>query len=865
MNKPAGKSVILLVSCLLSMGLMAVVFALCGVTPFGSHSLAFLDMSSQFISFLSSLRDILTGKASLFYLPSMALGGNMSGLLSYYLISPITLLYSLFSKENLLMAVSLVYILRVGLCSMTMTLYAGERHGWSWRTVLPGLAYGFTAYMVAYCNYYMWHDSVILLPVIALGIARLTEGRGWQVYVLSLAAALITSFYTGYMLCIFSVLFFLYELLSKPADKPGRAVVGFGLSSLAAGALAAAVLVPTAFTLMGGKGSFSLSDLSLAPKFALPALASKLFPGAFNYAELMPAGLPNIFSGTVMLALAVLYFADGHIPRRRRIGTGVLLAAIAVSFWISALDLIWHGMNVPTWNNYRYSFLFSFLVIAAADKALADIRRLRSWQFFLSPAAVALLGVLAFAGRSYDYVSWTAALDAVVTAAAACAGLWLYVHYDGKKRLAVLMAALVLMLQIGELGANAKLTIDELVGLSSEPAQWARYVEEKGEAFALVDTEGAFVRVESPDCFNQNRAEPMLFNYDGVTHYSSNAQVKNLDFLQRMGLSTYRDAIVMYGPDVTVGADSLLGIRYEVATHLNKPYMAAASAGTYSVFENPYALPLAWTADGAFGEEIKADDPFAYIQGLYAAAAPEVNEDIYTPAVTESVTTDGLTGSGDGRYTLEDGSGSLIYTLTPQADGPLYGVIDIPDYPGVMVFVNGRYMTQYAHGQNNGTLYLGRFAAGDAVTVQLTAAVDITVNSAVFVTESTDALAAYQAAMADGGCQLMKHSPTHYTGSFTTGEGDSLLVLTVANDAGWRVTLDGEPVQTLEVQDCLMAIPVTAGSHTVEMQYAPPGLIPGAAISAAAAIICAAVWVRQRKKKRNEPENRAVVEKETNL
>ena len=854
--KTAPKKAPILLSCfLLPMCLMVAVFAAAGICPFGSRSLGVMDMSHQYLAMLYSLRDILSGDASMLYLPSMALGGNMMGVAAYYLMSPLNLIVCLFSRERLYLAVSLLYFLRVGLCGLTMAIYCGHRRGYGWRLLVPALAYGFMAYMLANAFNYLWHDCVILLPLVALGIFRLTQGKGCWLYVISLAGALVINFYLGYILCLFSVLFFLYELLcahQKGEGAPWKRLLTFALSSLAAGALGAVILLPAFMSLAGGKAGFDPADLALTAKFPFVTLFSKLFPGAFNYEEIMPVGMPHIFCGTVVTALTVLYFADGRVSRRRRILTGCLFAVLALSFWVSALDLVWHGMNVPSWYNYRYSFLFSFLMIAAGDAALADIRTVRPRQFMLPPIVIAVLGLLAFAGRTYDYVSWTAALAAVATAAAACAGLWLAIRPQTAKRVAALMGALVLLLHIGELGANAQISLKALTVPSSDPAAWEAYVLAKGAAFDLLDTADAFVRVESPDSFDMDRCEPMLFGYDGLSHYSSNTAQKNLDLLDRLGLDRYTDLYALYGPGVTAGTDSFLGVGYVVASGLNKPYAAIASAGTYHVFENPYALPIAFSADGAMAETLTAPDSFGYIQGLYDAAAPEVGEEIYTPAAVEDVASENYSADGN-RYILSDGagSGSVTYTLTARADGPMYGEIELADFPGVMVFVNDAFSGMYATAQVNGSLYLGDFLTGDSVIVRLQAAVDITVEHAAFATENARALAAYHDAIAPGGCDLTKRTNAHYTGSFTTGENDSLLVLTVPYDPAWRITVDGEAVEAVEIQDCLTAIPVRLGQHTLEMRYVPAGLIPGACISALALAVCIGITLPRRVRRRS--------------
>ncbi len=848
MKKTPKRSIILLAAALLPMGLMTAVFALCGLAPFGSRSLGVLDMSSQYLSFLGSLRDLVTGRASALYLPSMALGGSMAGLLAYYLISPLNLIVCLFPKESLLSAVSLLYILRSGLCGLAMAVYAGERHGWDRRVLLPALAYSFMGFLVAYSINYQWQDCVALQPLIALGIARLSEGRGWRLYAFALAGALALNFYTGYILCVFAVLFFLFELLTGPGSRPGRAVGVFALASLGAGAMAAAVLLPALLSLMGGKAGLDLSQLSLAVKFPLTSLFAKLLPGSFNYDELTPAGLPNVFCGAMPMALAALYFANGRVPRRRRLGTGLLLGALVLSFEISALDLVWHGMNVPAWYNYRYSFLLSFLLIAAGDRALALLREgTRPWQLLLPAGVAAAVSALALISPAKALVTPFAAVWTVAVTAALCGGLYVLLRPGAGKRLTAGLGAAVLALHMGDLGLNAKLSLDQLTAASSDPAKWAAYVAEKSAALDLIDTGDALIRVESPEVFDQNRCEPMLFGYDGLSHYSSNLPQKNLAFLRRLGVPCYKGLFALYGPDVTAGADSLLALRYLVASRLNKPYEATAAAGTYTVYENPYALAVGWTADESVAEPIEAPDPFGCIQGLYNAAAPETDAAVYIPAAAE-LTLEGMTDAGGGRYALDGGmSGALTYAVAPAADGPLYGFLDVQDYPGLMVYVNGQFLAYYATGSTNGTLYLGDFAAGDTVSVRVQAAGDLTVNAAAFATEDAAALAAYQAALSDGACPLQKRSPAHFTGSFTAGEGDELLVLTIPYDRGWRVTLDGQAVRPLEVQDCLMALPVTAGTHELDMRYTPPGLIPGACVSAGALAICLFLALRKRR------------------
>jgi uncharacterized membrane protein YfhO len=349
--------------------------------------------------------------------------------------------------------------------------------------------------------------------------------------------------------------------------------------------------------------------------------------------------------------------------------------------------------------------------------------------------------------------------------------------------------------------------------------------------------------------FDMNRCEAMLFGYDGISHYGSTISQKSLDFLDRLGFDRYTDLWALYGSGVTTAADTLLGLRYLVSAAPTKDYDTLGTTDSYTVQENTAALPIAWTADEAIAQPIEAEDSLSYLDGLYAAAAPEVGETIYTPAKLNDITLDNYEADGTHYTRPQDTLASITYTLTVQGDGPLYAQLEIADFPGVMVFVNNAYAAYTATAQTNGTLYLGNFQTGDTVTVKLQTSADITIEQAVFATESAQVIDRYSAALTAGGCELTKRSAAHYTGTFTTGEGDSLLVFTIPYDSAWHITLDGQTVEPMEIQDCLMAIAVTPGEHTVDMRYIPTGLLPGAALSLVALAACLGLYAWERKRK----------------
>lgn len=102
-------------------------------------------------------------------------------------------------------------------------------------------------------------------------------------------------------------------------------------------------------------------------------------------------------------------------------------------------------------------------------------------------------------------------------------------------------------------------------------------------------------------------------------------------------------------------------------------------------------------------------------------------------------------------------------------------------------------------------------------------------------------------APAAGGTAVVEtHEPTRWqirTGS----EAPALLVLAENAYPGWRVTVDGQPAESLTAYTSIRAVCVPAGEHMVEWVFAPRLYWLGAGISATALALLALAILRSRK------------------
>lgn len=86
-------------------------------------------------------------------------------------------------------------------------------------------------------------------------------------------------------------------------------------------------------------------------------------------------------------------------------------------------------------------------------------------------------------------------------------------------------------------------------------------------------------------------------------------------------------------------------------------------------------------------------------------------------------------------------------------------------------------------------------------------------------------------------------------------DGPMWLVVPVSWDPGWSATVDGRSVEVLRGDHQRVVVAVPAGSSTIELRYAPPGLAAGAAISVLSALGSAAgaiavAWRRRAERQR---------------
>ncbi|MDD2418069.1 MAG: YfhO family protein, partial [Oscillospiraceae bacterium] len=394
-----------LVSALLGLGCMSLAYSYLGVWPVGERSVMIVDMHHQYAPLMSQLRDMMTNGGSPLYSFDVGLGASFIPLFGYYLASPFNIILAFFPKEMLNESILIITLLKNALTAGFFALciqYIYRRRNIS--IVIVSILYSMMMYLLAYSWNIMWLDCIMVLPLIVMGFERLMRTGKYLIYALSLAYALYSNYYIGFMVCIFMVLYFICSTLRQrnTSSSLGISFGRFALGSGLAGGLAMFLLLPIYYSLAHTSASGgTLPDI--ASNFNMIELFGRHL---FETSPTIRSGnLPNIYCGLLSVLLLPIFATMKSISLRRRIAYLGLLSITALSLVINQLDLIWHGLHAPNDLPYRFSFLYSFVLILIAYETLLHIKNIRFAQIGGSVAGIVGLIMLRehFGGDDYDF------------------------------------------------------------------------------------------------------------------------------------------------------------------------------------------------------------------------------------------------------------------------------------------------------------------------------------------------------------------------------------------------------------------------------------------------------------------------------
>ena len=889
--------------------------ALSGVYPFGDTSFVTWDEKYQYVDFFAWLKRVMVGEASLFYTFSEGLGSNAWGLFGYYLCSPFNLILVFFDADHLEDFLFVATTLKVACAAPAMAFYLARRHGTGEvATTVLAVGYACSAWTMSQFSNLMWLDAVVVLPFVLLGCyAFIARGR-WRMLVLATAAAVVTCWYTAYMIIIFAALYVVFELYLrhvetapvKPREVAGLAARYAGCMALAL-ALSAATFLPTVSAMLTSddglesrsiftriviaceKLGFSVSEtaamaicaaLAVAVALLVAFLLSKRVPVRVRIAVLavavagfaavtarflsnctfggVLAGLSPFgyeawttfpaYCGVVPLALVVPYLAARGVPSKEKVAVAVLAGVMLASCLNILLYCVWCGMRAPGGFYSRTAFLalVPLLFMAARGWRAAEERRVDVRWVAGGFALPALCIVGAFALGRLEPVP--AALGLAVDLVAACA---FFAGVAGEGRaLGRFAASGLVFLAAVELAGSGAVAWQSTHSASYTHDYHVSYAASaRAQADALAAYDGSAYRVDKSYTRADASAlsESMAVGYNALSSYTSAHNGRALALLNACGYGDQDEFSTEYLGAVAL-SDSLFGVKYTYSLGDQAGYDAVDDGGLASagavVWENPNALPLAYkVADGMADTHLLAErNPFAQQNALASSVLGREVEPYRAVAAEARVDEDGTVW-----YTVEAPAGSYLYMYVRGEMGRSDGDVCAVSIDGD---AGHRDCYEFSH---NVLLVSDALDQPSTHTVEMSVAgtVESPVECIFYAIAESDV-----AAVADevrAGAADVTAFEDGYVEATVASDGASTLMLTIPDDEGWEVTVNGKPVETEGAYDgALMLVPLEAGENHVVARFTPPGLYAGVAVSvvALAAFLALAAVSRRRARSR---------------
>ena len=841
-----------------------------GFYPFGKLSVLYSDMYHQYYPFFVEMRDTLVSGDGLQWTWSVGMGLDYLGLFSYYLASPLNLL-TIFLPEHMMMGYfSMLLPIKLGFAGLFFALFLKKvfkREDWS--IVLFGAFYATCAWALAYQWNIMWVDSFALLPLVVLGMLNLLEKRKFMLYTLMLFLAVFSNYYIGFFVCIFIFLAFIcYEICRFESIK--KTVIDLLLMavfSILALGMTLILELPTYAALQNTQSSVNAFPeqfkLNMVTEHNIKGLfmAMQKVAGNMNGA-LTPTfkeGLPNLYCGVGTIMLAFLLLTTKEVKKRDKVCYVAMLVFLMLSFAIRQLDYIWHGFHFTNMIPYRFSFLFSFVLVLMAYRAYTLWDQFKPWQIIVA-AFFGLIIILLPEKLTNSYLAFNLILLAMY--ALICIYRTIPVYTTKKMKKEEIRHLELEKQKLSNRTLAGVLVIELILNLVNYGMQFAGtdityYPKNNADTSSAIsymeelEKDTLFYRAETTH--SQSLNDGALNGYDGITTFTSSAYVNVTEFMQSLGYAAKNTYNRYCFEESSPVANLFLNLKYMLErdgrVEENSYFDEVTRFGNVALLQNNAYLPLGFLTNPELAD---LDFPisgnkFQFQNDLVEAAAgvsgvwSSLQGSNVKVSSNANVTLSNVSSAGSCSYNTASG-GTVTFSFYPNAEGFFCIDINQSKRNSFSVRKNGAflYSESYALPQ---MIAVSDVAPGDKIDVVFTCKAGesgtITVKNGLLNEEkfrkAYDVLNASTLA-------LTEFSTTKVAGTIDCNR-DGLLYTSIPQTGNWQATVDGKVVETVKVGDAMLSIPLTEGEHTISITYHNNAFVLGAVATAISAITLIALWV----------------------
>jgi len=795
------------------------------IYPFGDKILLMLDGYNQYPGFLNSFIEFIKGHESILYSLKGLTGFNLYGSSIYYTFNLTNLLFLLFKTSKIVDFYTFIIILKLGLASLSMNIFLNYIKK-DKKNYLFSICYGLTTYNLLYYLNYMWFDSIILMPLVMLGIEKIFKENKYTFYTVFLALSIISSFYIGYMICIFSVIYFIYKWIINKCKK--EYLIKYILYSLFGGLISAFTLLPVILELFNGKSTlFARTEYF---KFDLDALNVfyKLSIGSYLNGDL-EYGTPNVYVSLFVYLNVFLYFFNKKIKVKEKILSGIILLFFLLSMSFNLLDYFWQMLQMPIYYPVRYAFIFDFYLIYLAFRNFINYKKLPLKKNIIILIIMFVLMIIGFitSGNLEDKINIPAKL---IYLGISFMFIFYYIFIINSKDFKKFIWIVVII----ELGVNSFVTLRNN-GNSNYIQKFNSDYTANDKILTTLDYDN-FTRISFEDKTIKNNG--LLFNYDDLNYFSSLRNKNTFYLLNKvLGITTYNDCNTNYYFNNPI-VNSLLGIKYYITKDKLDYYKLDNSYEDYNIYLNQDSTNIGFMTSKDVLEIKLVDNYNANLNNLVKVINGNVKDILREVKVTDKNVSCSET------MCITQGLKAFIkYNFKADNEEFIYIQNNYPSSKDESIYkvtINDEEFLFNSH-------YPLKVNKGDVLEINIVPGeefkdYDYHVYELDYKT--------YEQFMNNINLEKLEitdyKNDANFKGKINASE-DGLLFTSISNDNGWTVYVDGKKTEISPILNGFIGINLTKGKHTIEFTYFPPGLKLGLIISSSSLIIFSGLYLYKRK------------------
>lgn len=832
------------------------------VAPFGYRSFAGSDCLYQMYPLLSVLQNKLQNGDSLLYYWNSGFGGEFLSSYFYYLSSPTNLLLFFFTKNDIDPFISFTVMFKFAFSAGSFGYYLSRRKGEiDNKAIYVALACGYALSNYMCCYYYdiMWLDSLMVFPLIILGLNKLINDNNPILYIITLAYSFYCNYYISYIICVFLILWFLFNYRYDINDfiKKG---FRFAFCSILAAGMSAIALLTSYIGLT--KTVSSKKDIIQHEWYGnIFEIIRNQFILTKIYMTTYKDNVANIYCGTIVIILLFSFLFLKEIKISERIKRVFLIILLYISMNESWLNYMWHGFHKQNSVPNRFAFLFIFLMLLTAADVI-DLKSKDNIKSYVSGMVCAIiLPLVSYFFIDFDSILSSHQVIAISMVLILIYGVFLIVSNYGKPVVRSVISVVFTIMLISELIFNSMMVIkyDLLNNLSTR--------------LVFDSTENAVNSIKDDSLYRSEVIDGMVENQNayhginGINVFNSTINCESSILMQYLGIHTGINRI-NYDQPIPCFSD-IFGIKYLYTYGENdyfndSNYENVYDDGTVRVYKNPSALSIGFGSKKSIEDNIFVDfyDVSQNIN-MFCSCLADCNDVIRQVVPEYSISNSNCeVALGDTPYlsfmydNVQPDKEIDISFKVPE-EGLYYVDIRESNENDISIRVNDNTVRESIF-IVNGICKVGYVKPEDNISVNISdnkghayQQNSLASEVKVFVFRiDTNEMEALSKKLANNQLKIDRFTSDSLSGKINL-EDNQILFTTIPYDKGWHVYEDGKEVETCKLANAFLGVDLGAGEHNLVFKFVPEGFYLGLTISVISCIIFIIICIKHGNKKKN--------------